>query len=41
MPRQRAAEAARAALGDDAYDDAVDIGRSMLSDDAVAYALTV
>jgi predicted ATPase/DNA-binding XRE family transcriptional regulator len=41
MPRQSAAEAARAALGDDAYDDAVDIGRSMLSDDAVAYALTV
>ncbi len=39
-PRQRAAEQARAALGDDAYDDAVDAGRSMLSDDAVAYALT-
>jgi predicted ATPase len=39
--RQRAAEAARAALGDDAYDDAVDAGRSMLPEEAVAYAVTV
>jgi predicted ATPase/DNA-binding XRE family transcriptional regulator len=39
-PRRRAAEAARAALGHDAYDDAVDAGRAMLADDAVAYALT-
>jgi predicted ATPase/DNA-binding XRE family transcriptional regulator len=40
-PRERAAEAARAALGHDAYDDAVDAGRAMLPDDAVTYALTV
>jgi hypothetical protein len=36
---QQAAREARAALGDDHYDDRVDNGRALDLDDAVGYAL--
>jgi predicted ATPase/transcriptional regulator with XRE-family HTH domain len=37
--RQQSAAAARAALGNDDYDDAVDVGRSLTPRDAISYAL--
>ncbi|WP_165865727.1 ATP-binding protein [Vallicoccus soli] len=37
--RARAVEDARSALGDDAYDDTLDAGRSLTTEAAVAYAL--
>ena len=36
---RQAVAAGRAQLGDDAYDDALDAGRSLSAEDAAAYAL--
>ena len=37
--REQSATSAQVALGNDAYDDAVDVGRSLTPDDAISYAL--